>query len=296
MYTISDQKSCGGVTEAETTYFYNKNYPGTYPGGGRCALTVKPSESNICQIRIDFLAFSLAPPNGDGVCNTDSFTVAGGASRVPRICGENSGQHVYVDYNGEAPISINVDTTGSYSFNRQFQFQVTQIPCGSDKKAPSGCLQYNLESEGTVQSFNYVSSGNSLPNSIGVQGTRQLSSLQYGICIKMAPSQCSITWEQVSSDTYSFTMTNDVGAIDPSLLGTVDVQSQECTTDFVIIPNPNQGSGPMPSDRFCGLGLVSTTSNVKPFVLYVVHDGNEDLDIANRGFHLSYSQNACPIV
>lgn len=257
---------------------------------------MKPCDANICQLRIDFLSFSLAPPNGDGVCNVDSFSVTGGSSRVPVICGENSGQHVYVDFNEEAPILINVDTTGSYAFNRQFQFQVSQISCKLPTKAPSGCLQYYFEPQGTVQSFNYVSSGNSLLNSIGVQGTRQIANHQYGICIRMGANQCSITWSQVSSDLFAFTMTNDVGAIDPTLLGTIDVLSQDCTTDFVIIPNPNQGNGPMPSDRFCGLGLVSTTSTIKPFVLYVVHDGNEEFDIGNRGFHLSYSQNSCSIV
>lgn len=34
---------------------------------------------------------------------------------------------------------------------------------------------------------------------------------------------------------------------------------------------------------------------VKPFVLFVVTDANENLDIANRGFSLDYSQNQCPV-
>lgn len=294
--SLTDTKTCGGITQANNTYFYNSNYPSTFATGGRCSLTVKPCDANICQLRIDFLAFSLASPNGDGVCNMDSFTVTGGSSRVPRICGENSGQHVYVDFNGETPIIINVDTTGTFAFNRQFQFQVSQISCSLPTKAPSGCLQYYMEPQGTVQSFNYVSAGNSFPNSIGVPGTRQIANQEYGICVRMGASQCSITWSQVSSDIYAFTVTNDVGAVDPTLLGTINVQSQDCNTDFVVIPNPNQGNGPMISDRFCGLGLVSTTSTVKPFVLYVVHNGNEDFDIGNRGFHLSYLQNSCPIV
>lgn len=58
----------------------------------------------------------------------------------------------------------------------------------------------------------------------------------------------------------SFTVTNDVGSVDPGLLGTGVVQSQMCTTDFVVIPNPMQNGATMPSDRFCGMGLEPTSS------------------------------------
>ncbi|XP_039963800.1 uncharacterized protein LOC120776840 [Bactrocera tryoni] len=289
------QLGCGSSTSYNNTYFYNSGYPGTYAGGGRCTIVVSKCDSNICQLRIDFLSLSIAPPNGDGYCLTDTLTITGG-SRVPTICGENSGQHVYVDFNGDSPITISVATSGDYTFNRQWQFQIAQLACASATQAPSGCLQYYMDSSGTVSSFNYDSAANSLANSIGVAGTRQIANQQYGICVRMGAGICSITWSQVSSDAYSFTLTNDVGVIDPSLLGTSTVQSQDCTTDFIIIPNPTQNGAALASDRFCGLGLVSTTSATKPFVLYSVTDGNEDLDMSNRGFHLSYSQNSCPVV
>ncbi|XP_018785559.1 PREDICTED: uncharacterized protein LOC108966879 [Bactrocera latifrons] len=289
------QLGCGSSTSYNNTYFYNSGYPGTYAGGGRCTIVVSKCDSNICQLRIDFLSLSIAPPNGDGFCVTDTLTITGG-SRVPTICGENNGQHVYVDFNGDSPITISVATSDSYTFNRQWQFQIAQLACASATQAPSGCLQYYMDSSGTVSSFNYDSAANSLANSIGVAGTRQIANQQYGICVRMGAGICSITWSQVSSDAYSFTLTNDVGVIDPSLLATLTVQSQNCTTDFIIIPNPTQNGAALPSDRFCGLGLVSTTSATKPFVLYSVTDGNEDLDMSNRGFHLLYSQNSCPVV
>lgn len=36
--------------------------------------------------------------------------------------------------------------------------------------------------------------------------------------------------------------------------------------------------------------------NVKPFVLYTVTNSDEAMDIGNRGFALTYTQNACPLV
>lgn len=184
--------------------------------------------------------------------------------------------------------------------------------------APSGCLQYHMAPTGIIRSFNYSPSPNSLQNTIGVEGTRQLASLAYGICIR-AVASCSITYSVLASDVFSFTLTGDVGAVDPTLLGTATLQSQACTTDFIIIPNPSQAGTLLASgsDRFCGLGLAPTTSNycvesntcrhlivemntivtgnVLPYVVYAITDGNEALDIGNRGFALSYSQNACPV-
>lgn len=185
--------------------------------------------------------------------------------------------------------------------------------------APRGCLQYHRAPSGVIRSFNYNPSPNSLPNSIGVDGTRQIASMNYGICIRAADDMCTITYSTLSSDVYSFTLTGDVGAVDPILLGTGTIQSQTCTTDFIVIPNPTQAGQTLVSDRFCGLGLNPTTSeflrinenpvftykmlnlgslsgNNQPFVVYSVTDASETLDIGNRGFALTYSQNPCPVL
>lgn len=80
------------------------------------------------------------------------------------------------------------------------------------------------------------------------------------ICIATANDQCSITYSTLSSDTYSFTVTGDVGAVDPALLGTSALQEQTCSTDYIVIPSPSQNNAALGSDRFCGLGLAATTS------------------------------------
>lgn len=62
----------------------------------RCSLTVNPCSDTVCQLRVEFLDLSLAPPSGDGLCNTDVISISGGASNVPNLCGVNTGQHVVV--------------------------------------------------------------------------------------------------------------------------------------------------------------------------------------------------------
>lgn len=92
---------------------------------------MSPCSDSVCQLRIDFLDLSLAPPNGDGVCNQDVLSVSGGATQVPNICGENSGQHVIVDFSGTSPITVAVVATSSYTYNRHWHIKITQFNCDS---------------------------------------------------------------------------------------------------------------------------------------------------------------------
>lgn len=94
-------------------------------------MTVNPCSDSVCQLRIDFLDLSLAPPNGDGVCNQDILSVSGGATNVPNICGENSGQHVIVEFSGTSSITVSVTATASYTFGRHWHIKITQINCDS---------------------------------------------------------------------------------------------------------------------------------------------------------------------
>lgn len=115
---------------------------------------------------------------------------------------------------------------------------------------------YYTDVSGIVNSFNYGSTANGALLDNGLPGTRQLVNHNYGVCVAKLPGFCSITWSQ-TNDPYSFTVTGDtIGlSVDPglpygSLIGT------DCTTDFVVIPNPYG----IDSDRFCGNALPTVTS------------------------------------
>lgn len=85
----------------------------------------------MCQLRVEFLDLSLAPPNGDGVCSTDVISISGGASNIPTLCGENSGQHVVVDFDGTNSISITVSSLSTFTFGRHWFIRATQLNCDS---------------------------------------------------------------------------------------------------------------------------------------------------------------------
>ncbi|XP_058456789.1 uncharacterized protein LOC131434156 [Malaya genurostris] len=295
-------RTCGGSTNLNSTYFTNVGYPGSFNGGGTCTFTITPCSASVCQLRIDFQSLALAQPDGDGNCITDVLSVTGGSSEVPLICGDNTGQHVYVNFDSLNPITIRIATTASTSFDRQWNLQLSQIACASQFRAPEGCLQYHFGNTGTISSFNYGIGENPNPNSIGLTGSRQIANHHYGICIRAGPDKCTITYSKpTSGGQYAFTVTSDANGVDPALMGQnmLSDNGLACLTDYIVIPSPivtDQAVAGIPFlDRFCGLGFYPVTSQVKPFVVYVFWDANEDGDIANRGFRLVYTQNACSV-
>ncbi|XP_026758625.2 uncharacterized protein LOC113518061 [Galleria mellonella] len=296
-------RGCGSTTNVNNTYFTSPGYPSAYAGGAACSITVYRCNSNICQLRIDFLDMVLAQPDGDGNCATDSVTVTGGNTVVPTICGDNTGQTIFVDFNGNAAITITITATASTTFARRWNMKLVQLGCDCPGIAPNGCLQYYTGTSGTINSFNYGSAANTVLSSSLVTGTRQMANLNYGICIRMEAGYCGIQYSQSANDVYSFTISGDVEGADNTVLGTSLGASNDgaCSTDYVIIPNPTVTATGVAvgADRFCGIGFVSVQTTAKPFVIYVVTNGDEGAtatsppDIGNRGFSLAYSEIAC---
>ncbi|CAG9863007.1 unnamed protein product [Phyllotreta striolata] len=293
------QGTCGGSSRYNNTYFINTNFPNPAGTASFCTFSIIPESRSICQIRLDFLSFTLSQPDGTGRCVFDSFIVTGAGSTVPIICGENTGQHVYLMVNGVDPIQLSITISTLVSLSRSFNIKITQIACDCPTLAPAGCLQYYTAPSATVSSFNYGMDLNGNINNFGngtmVAGTRQLANTNYGICVNMLPGFCSITWAQ-SADPTSFTITQDTAA-DATVSGLPSnpLVGGNCTTDYVVIPNPYypNRTAVMGTDRFCGNQFLTVTTSSKPFVLRTVTDGNENADAANRGFALTYSQQAC---
>ncbi|XP_034942135.1 uncharacterized protein [Chelonus insularis] len=300
------KRECGTTTNVNNTYFTNPGY--SYEGGERCMITVYRCNSNICQLRIDFMELRLTQPNASGVCDIDFLLISGASSNVPRICGENNNQHMYLDFKGDNPITISVDTNTDYSFSRRWNLRIQQIACDSPWRAPNGCLQYYKTASGTVTSFNYDLATNPRVLMPGqVPGTRQMSYLNYGVCVRMAAGYCTIEWSQ--ADSSSFSISGDSGSIDTTDDSDYADSGETCDHNFVIVPNPSTVTGVRyNTDRFCGNSFQTKQSSTKPFVLSVITnpDPNENVesgpndppiikDIGNRGFILKYRQLACSV-
>jgi hypothetical protein len=107
---------------------------------------------------------------------------------------------------------------------------------------------------GTVNSFNYGTSGNEIDPTTGLPGTRELVNENYGVCIAMIPGYCSIEWSATSDN--SFVVSGDLGALDM-----VSLTGSDCSSDFVVIPDPSYANGSeVNSDRFCGTAFPTVVS------------------------------------
>lgn len=74
------------------------------------------------------------------------MTVTGGGSQVPIICGENTGQHIYVDFENDNEIIINIATGSAVSIGRTWNLKISQIGCA----CPTKGKQYFVANEKTI--------------------------------------------------------------------------------------------------------------------------------------------------
>eukprot|EP00094_Tigriopus_californicus_P013846 TCALIF_13401-PA protein Name:"Protein of unknown function" AED:0.25 eAED:0.31 QI:35/0.62/0.66/0.88/0.5/0.55/9/0/261 len=100
--------SCGSTSSENCTYLVQGTT--TAPPIDPCTFTICKTSPNICRIRLDFTAFSIAGPalgtvvgaaaatnNGGAIgdCTTDSFSITSpGNMGSPVICGTNTDQHM----------------------------------------------------------------------------------------------------------------------------------------------------------------------------------------------------------
>lgn len=154
-----DQGTCKAVVTSNETYFVSPNYPEIQTSRfdpSMCIFTLQRNnlvqKLPICQIRIDFDEFSLAPPiNGRCGGQTDSFILSGAtnfnSSGLPNtgLCGELTGQHLYVDVDPDdtsEPLLFIINTSNEEVYNRKWSIRIRQIPCHSQYKAVPGLFNH----------------------------------------------------------------------------------------------------------------------------------------------------------
>ncbi|XP_071547726.1 uncharacterized protein [Panulirus ornatus] len=197
---------CGGTVIQNRTWFVNRDFPGKSRDSGECLITIKKSISEVRQVRLDFQQLELEGPRR-GRCVGDSLAVIrantsthtnNATSTVlqvaPSLCGNNTGQHVYVEMDDrEVGVRVVLDSNGLSRQAlppRQWRVLITQLD--NQNAAPPGCLQYHREAFSQVRSLNY--------------GEDFRDDLNYDICFsRLARSQktdesCSRTFSTVELD------------------------------------------------------------------------------------------------
>ncbi|KAI9559161.1 hypothetical protein GHT06_015950 [Daphnia sinensis] len=319
---INTVTRCGATVTLNNTYW---QAPTTLSAESTCSLSIKldptlaeQRRNPICQIRLDFEVFSIAGPNTQTVCATDNFRVSGTANRVPIICGQNVGQHMYlIAPSSTADIQLIFTLGTGTSQDRSWKIRTSLLACSSTSLlAPDDCLQYFTQSTGTVRSFNWreVSPSAAAP--------RQLANQDYNICFRteqiintnsfprvassICYTPCVITTTAVlpQMPPLAFSLTGDsTGSFLPAAAGAGSSFNQCANTDYLVIHGAVDSTTPTSfNDRFCGNNLnpsstqqtsVTLCSTAKPFnVLYRTDGSESSTEFANNGFCLRYEQRA----
>lgn len=88
-------------------------------------------------------------------------------------------------------------------------------------------------------------------------GTRQMVNMNYMVCIRKPLGSCGIQWSEANDLGIAFSVSNNtlesqVAQTLPELIIS-PILGENCTTDYVVIPNPVYVNGtPVGVDRFCG--------------------------------------------
>jgi len=122
--------------------------------------------SEYVQMHLEFSGFDIVGPT-EGECDTDMFELTGytGSAQVPTLCGENAGQHMYVDlskYDSSSDYMTLQITHGSTVYDRKWRIVVTYYT--SYQTTDPRCLQYFTAASGSITSFNYGTSPQNLNN------------------------------------------------------------------------------------------------------------------------------------
>jgi len=264
--------------------------------GNRCTFSVTKCQPDICALRLDFVAFAtLGPANTEevngGACR-DAFIVTSQATGFtsPTLCGELTGQHIYVPMGPLATATATLELTLDAATDRRtFETKVSQIPCSSQMRPPDGCLQWYTGTDGQLTSFNFAAN------------TGHLAEQDYNICVRREAGFCCVRYGLCNEDnSFSLESLKDMAA---------DQKSNEdelCLADFIRIEGSSSTCGLQDAtERYCGHHLVDVKdgkSSVEicdctaPFAVGVVTNNMPDAKSAlvpNRGFCLNYVQTPC---
>ncbi|XP_059097863.1 uncharacterized protein LOC131892119 [Tigriopus californicus] len=298
---IFSSMETGSTISQNCTYIRNPGFPMPYEATDSISHTIQKSSSDVCLLRLDFEAFTIqgtgnqfetntlvTPPTTGGVC-LDQFTIQlTSGITIPTICGQNSGEHMYLDVGstGSSTAELSFTFENIVSNSRQWEIKVIQIPCVSSSRVPQGCLQFHEGSSGRMISFNFLDSADN-----------HLASQDYSICVRQEAGFCCVEYFPCS-DPNSFSL--DTSIVGASVGGA-------CVKDHIGIEGAMTvcGSG-LETNKFCGTALntaptLTASGSVcdcsAPFGVRIVTDGAVDVGTVNvlqsRGVCLEYRQRKC---
>uniref|UniRef100_A0A182QD87 CUB domain-containing protein n=1 Tax=Anopheles farauti TaxID=69004 RepID=A0A182QD87_9DIPT len=312
--------ACGGTSLVKsTTLIAPNNIAST---GLTCVYTIRALNLRVCQLRLDFNSFSLAQPTLDPYprCINDVFSVQ---NLNFDLCGENTGQHVYVPFN---PTST--DRTITITFNiasrsriptigvPYWNIRVQQLECPTvaapvadvvarqavrefpdelDALAQFGRTLHDvglLAPNGCLQYFS-GSSGTVESFNFGTGVGPYLGGMNYAICFRRRRTNHLL---RLKPSTFEIASSANPTVENPGLdeLCYSNIASEVRSEDNLHIPNAVAHLPAFPTlraSRFCSRSLVNGEVDVTapgPFIMYFNSDQLFDPFHLETGFSMHY--------
>ncbi|XP_015191388.1 PREDICTED: uncharacterized protein LOC107074451 [Polistes dominula] len=205
--------SCDQEVQNNLTYVTSPGFPNLIDRPMNCSVVVQKIDRQVSQLRIDFLHFNIGQPNvKTGICDEDIMEIRNGNKSSLRLCGWNSGQHIYLDVNeADEPVTLDFKLPNGLH-SRMWEMRVIQL--GFEDRAPAGCLQYFSSPNGTLRTLNYLPNG------------RFLANQDYLICVRQEKEMCGIAYSPCSKDSFR--------------IGTPRLRSRQIVSSTdVIVPQTN---------------------------------------------------------
>ncbi|CAH1110912.1 unnamed protein product [Psylliodes chrysocephalus] len=229
------ENTCGKTSNAKVSYFEESEVP---TGTTHCDYIIQLRNKNICQVRLDFIKFNLAPATLTlpqyatykvYKCVNDIFRVSPNHYNIPDLCGNNDKQHVYIHINQTDGVTKGIQlqmTLSNRNYNSQlfspsWRIKITQLECpgkreginfGENKDviedypslAPLGALQYFTEPTGYIKSFGFDGSvTNQLSYTYGQEYAIAFKR-EIGVCgIKFSPDYVYLPYQNPSGAYYT---------------------------------------------------------------------------------------------
>ncbi|XP_055543994.1 uncharacterized protein LOC129729448 [Wyeomyia smithii] len=300
--------ACGGTSLLKTTTLISPDQIGTNGGATSCSYTIRAFNLRICQLRLDFNSFNLAPPTPDSgsECIVDTLSIQ---NLDFNLCGENTGQHIYVPFTPTLSaltmaINFNLGARLPGQSAPYWNIRVQQLECpigvsyasklavrtestGLTKTfhhdlaslAPTGCLQYHTAQTGVIKSFNFNLGG------------PYIGGMHYAICFRRLRTNTAL---KLYADVFDLPVNEGTTANGFEESCYWPIQTQGRSEDHLFIPNGkvDVGGVTMRYNRFCGQSIHQKsveTSEAGPFVLRFTSDTVYGLNGASEtGFHITY--------
>ncbi|XP_011868898.1 PREDICTED: uncharacterized protein LOC105562562 [Vollenhovia emeryi] len=252
--------SCDSEVQNNLTYVTSPGFPNLIDRPMNCTVVVRKIDTEVSQLRIDFVHFNIGQPNAvTGMCDGDVMVINNNRTSL-ELCGWNSGQHVYVDVGeGDEPITLNFRLPSGLQ-PRMWEMRVVQL--GFEQRAPVGCLQYFLSSSGTLRTFNYLPNG------------RYLAERDYLLCVRQERDMCGIAYQPCTPNSFRIgpgrpqDTSNATGNVVPAAIATNGGNAS--AVDLNVAPANGldadvvEGSGAGSPDQ--EMAFTPSTNSVQPFL------------------------------